>query len=193
VVETSALNHAVGAHGLVIDGTGVKVKNIQNHGQESIDEPVACEICFVFHLPASPGCSQVFEHVFTPETYMSEIYRVLCPGGRLLLTMPFASDEHEQPRDFARYSSFGLHALPERAGFEVAEQRKNAAGSRALLQLWCAHLYEITQSDNRRLNFFAQLVVIAPFSLAGILSHWAGPNNANFFSIISYLLENQYH
>jgi SAM-dependent methyltransferase len=182
VVETSALSHAVGAHGLVIDGAGVKVKKtsrtmVRNRSMNLL----RARLVLFSTWPASTGCSQVFEHVFTPETFMSEIYRVLCPGGRLLLTVPFASDEHEQPHDFARYASLGLRALLERAGFEVAEQRKSVAGSRALLQLWCAHLCKITRSDNRGLNFFAQLVVIAPFSLAGILPHWAGPNNADFY------------
>ncbi len=37
--------------------------------------------------------SQVFEHVFNPDQFLSEIYRVLKPGGMLLLTVPFVWDE----------------------------------------------------------------------------------------------------
>jgi SAM-dependent methyltransferase len=126
-------------------------------------------------------CSQVFEHVFAPEAFLGEIHRVLRPGGHLLLTVPFAWDEHEQPRDFARYSSFGLRALLERAGFEVVEQRKSTAGSRALLQLTSAHLYKITNSRNRWLNFFAQLGLIAPVSLMGILFSALMSRNEDFY------------
>ncbi|MBL4699825.1 MAG: class I SAM-dependent methyltransferase, partial [Phycisphaeraceae bacterium] len=60
---------------------------------------------------------QVFEHVFTPPQFLAEIHRVLKPEGLLLLTVPFVWDEHEQPFDFARYSSFGLKAVLENAGF----------------------------------------------------------------------------
>ena len=54
---------------------------------------------------------EVFEHVFNPDEFLSEIYRVLKNGGFLLMSVPFIWDEHEQPFDFARYSSFGLKFL----------------------------------------------------------------------------------
>lgn len=34
-------------------------------------------------------CNQVLEHVFTPEKFLSELFRVLKPGGKLLLSVPF--------------------------------------------------------------------------------------------------------
>jgi SAM-dependent methyltransferase len=49
--------------------------------------------------------SEVLEHVFNPDEFLSEINRVLRNGGVLLLTVPFVWDEHEQPFDYARYSS----------------------------------------------------------------------------------------
>ena len=100
-------------------------------------------------------CSQVFEHVFTPEDFLREINRVLRPGGYLVLTVPFVWDEHEQPHDFARYSSFALKALLERAGFAVMAQHKTMADSRVLFQLLNAYLYKLTRSENRALNWLA--------------------------------------
>ena len=64
-------------------------------------------------------CTQVLEHVFEPDLFFKEINRVLKSGGRLLLTTPFVWDEHEQPVDFARYTSFGLKHLLMRHGFVV--------------------------------------------------------------------------
>jgi SAM-dependent methyltransferase len=126
-------------------------------------------------------CSEVLEHVFTPEIFLGEIHRVLRPGGRLLLTVPFVWDEHEQPHDFARYSSFGLRALLERAGFELLEHHKSVADSRALCQLASAYLYKITVTRSHTLNFFAQLGLIAPVNLAGALAGWVLPSNADFY------------
>ncbi|MGD9591742.1 MAG: class I SAM-dependent methyltransferase, partial [Candidatus Berkiella sp.] len=51
---------------------------------------------------------QVFEHVFQPQDFLKEINRVLKCNGTLMLSVPFVWDEHEQPYDFARYSSFAL-------------------------------------------------------------------------------------
>ena len=126
-------------------------------------------------------CSQVFEHVFTPDAFLQEIRRVLKPGGRLLLTVPFVWDEHEQPRDFARYSSFGLRAVLERAGFEVVAMRKSMADGRVLFQLVGAYLYKVTLTRHRALNLLALLLLMAPVNLLGVLLGRLLPANADLY------------
>ncbi|MDB6092574.1 MAG: methylase [Verrucomicrobia bacterium] len=126
-------------------------------------------------------CSQVFEHVFTPEEFLREIHRVLRPGGVLLLTVPFAWDEHEQPHDFARYSSFGLCALLERAGFTIEAHRKSTADSRALFQLVNAYLYKVTHGRNRALNWVAMLGLMAPVNVLGLVFGALLPRNPDLY------------
>jgi SAM-dependent methyltransferase len=126
-------------------------------------------------------CSQVFEHVFTPARFMGEIHRVLKPGGILVLAVPFSWDEHEQPYDYARYSSFGLKAALETAGFVVEEQRKTMADARALFQLFNAYLYKVTLTKHPRLNQLIWSGLLAPVSLAGILAGWILPENRDFY------------
>lgn len=58
-------------------------------------------------------CTQVLEHVANPESLISEIERVLKPGGKLILTVPFLWQQHEKPYDFTRFTSFGLRRLLE--------------------------------------------------------------------------------
>jgi SAM-dependent methyltransferase len=126
-------------------------------------------------------CSQVLEHVFTPEIFLREIHRVLRPGGWLVLAVPFVWDEHEQPRDFARYTSFGLRALLERTGFEVVAQRKSTADSRALVQLASGWLYKTTRTQSRLLNALAQLLLIAPVNIIGAVVAVVLPGNPDFY------------
>jgi SAM-dependent methyltransferase len=126
-------------------------------------------------------CSQVFEHVFTPARFTAEIHRVLKPGGVLVLAVPFVWDEHEQPYDYARYSSFGIKAALELAGLVVEEQRKTMADSRALFQLLNAYLYKITLTKRPRLNQLIWAALLAPVNLAGIIAGWTLPTNRDFY------------
>ena len=114
-------------------------------------------------------CSQVFEHVFSPAEFLLEINRVLRPGGCLVLTVPFVWDEHEQPHDFARYSSFGLRAVLEKAGFEVEMLKKSTADVRVLFQLINAYIFKITWTRSRTVNLLSMLMLMAPFNFLGIL------------------------
>jgi len=62
-------------------------------------------------------CTQVIEHLKLPKESISEMYRVLKPGGVLYLTAPMCQGEHQQPHDYFRYTSFGIAYLCKDAGF----------------------------------------------------------------------------
>jgi SAM-dependent methyltransferase len=111
--------------------------------------------------------SQVLEHVFNPEEFLLEINRVLKDGGVLLLTVPFIWDEHEQPFDYARYSSFGLRHLLESHGFEIVDHRKSMSDIRVIFQMINAYIYKKTITRSARLNLLLTLILMAPFNLLG--------------------------
>lgn len=126
-------------------------------------------------------CNQVLEHVFTPERFLAEIRRVLKPGGKLLLTVPFVWDEHEQPWDYARYSSFGLKHLLENNGFVVAEQRRINADVRVLFQLMNAYLYKAFWTRQPVVNLLVCAAVMAPFNILGALFYRLLPANPDLY------------
>jgi SAM-dependent methyltransferase len=126
-------------------------------------------------------CNQVLEHIFTPDTFVAEIRRVLAPGGCLLLTVPFVWDEHEQPWDYARYSSFGLRSLLERHGFKVLRQEKLLADASVLFQMLNAYLFKVTRARSPFFNLLLIPVLMAPVSLLGWLAGVVLPRNPDLF------------
>jgi SAM-dependent methyltransferase len=82
--------------------------------------------------------TEVFEHVFRLDDTLQEINRVMKPGGRFLISVPFVFVEHEIPHDFARYSSFGLRDLLLRNGFSVLslEKTSNFVETLAQMRIW---------------------------------------------------------
>jgi ubiquinone/menaquinone biosynthesis C-methylase UbiE len=64
-------------------------------------------------------CTEVLEHCPEPGAVMSEIARVLRPGGRGFITTPFLLPLHEMPYDYYRYTPSALRHLSEQAGLVV--------------------------------------------------------------------------
>jgi SAM-dependent methyltransferase len=67
---------------------------------------------------SSAMATEVLEHVFDPQETLSEIFRVLQPGGTFFFTVPFIWPLHEVPYDAYRYTPFALKYHLEKAGFE---------------------------------------------------------------------------
>src|SRR5262249_49949917 len=63
-------------------------------------------------------CTETLEHVLDPQAFLGEAHRCLRPGGRVLLTVPFAVRWHFVPYDYWRYTPSSLQHLLTRAGFE---------------------------------------------------------------------------
>lgn len=66
-------------------------------------------------------CTYVLEHLEEPGEAITESYRVLKEGGYAIYTVPLFWHVHEAPRDFYRYTEFGLKYLFEKSGYEIVE------------------------------------------------------------------------
>jgi SAM-dependent methyltransferase len=131
--------------------------------------------------------NQVLEHVFDPAQFLTEIRRVIKDEGIILLTVPFVWDEHEQPFDYARYSSFGLKHLLNAHGFEILEFRKSMDDIRLIFQLINAFIYKkaLTESkfamSNKFINLTLTILLIAPFNILGELAAFIFPKNQDLY------------
>jgi SAM-dependent methyltransferase len=56
-------------------------------------------------------CTEVLEHVENPAALVDEMHRILRPGGRGLVTLPWSARFHYQPNDFQRLTPTALARL----------------------------------------------------------------------------------
>lgn len=126
-------------------------------------------------------CNQVLEHVFEPGQFISEIKRVLKNKGIILVSVPFLWDEHEQPYDYARYSSFGLKYLLEKESFEIISEKKTNADIRAIFQIGNAYLYKVLNTRSKFINILTCVIFIFPLNLIGLLLYRFFPKNSDLY------------
>lgn len=161
--------------GLEIDTPENRTKNVANYYYDGKKFP------FVNSSFDSIICNQVFEHVFNPDNFIAEISRVLKPSGKLLLSVPFVWDEHEQPNDYARYSSFALKYILQKNGFRVISQIKTCADVTTIFQLINAYLYKIFMNRSMATQLFLTATVIAFFNITGSILGRISPKNPDLY------------
>jgi SAM-dependent methyltransferase len=125
--------------------------------------------------------NQVFEHVFNPNEFLKEINRVLKMEGMLLITVPFVWDEHEQPYDYARYSSFGLEYILNSNGFKIVEFKKSVNDFSIIFQLINAYIVKTMVTKNSYLNLLIALLLITPFNIIGLFFSKILPKNNDLY------------
>ena len=71
----------------------------------------ATSLPFKDNTVESVVCTGVLEHVSDSGQAVREIFRVLKPGGRLFVEVPFMQTRHAAPSDFSRWTPEGIRQL----------------------------------------------------------------------------------
>ena len=87
--------------------------------------------------------TQVLEHVQYFDDVFAELVRVLKKNGIFIITVPLASEEHEKPYDFRRFTSFGIKSLFDRYNLELLELKRSTNYKESIRFIKCMY------SDNR--------------------------------------------
>lgn len=149
-------------------------------------------ICEATNIPEQSGkydiviCTQVIEHVFDHAKLLSEAYRLLKPGGHIILSGPFIWMLHEEPYDFFRFTKYGFAKLFENAGFIIKEEKANGGKFAALGQL----IIHILCNGHSR-NFFLKNIRAVKIFLCNILFTWLDEHNKDESYTLNYVLVGQ--
>jgi SAM-dependent methyltransferase len=130
--------------------------------------PAADEVqvaCDTEHLPFQDVCfdtvlcTQVLEHVPRPWVAAGEMARVLKPGGILILSCPQYWMLHEIPRDYFRFTPYGLRVLFPESNWDWIEHRQQGSTWAVIAcALWQS--FRIFGRGKRLLALFANPVFI---------------------------------
>ena len=123
----------------------------------------------------------MFEHVFNIDEVLAEIKRVLKPGGKMLISIPFAWNEHEVPYDFARYTSYGIRHILREVGFEVIDMHKTTTYVLAVCQMFIAYLCQHVSPRNKILSKLFQISFIFPLNIASFVLNIVLPKRYEYY------------
>lgn len=111
---------------------------------------------------------------------LDELYRVLKKDGKMLISIPFMWGEHEQPYDYARYTSFAIKHILEQKGFRIISFEKTGKASEAILQLYTAYLHSFFPK-NKIVKTCLNAIVIFPVHLVGGIFTLILPKNSDIY------------
>jgi SAM-dependent methyltransferase len=129
-------------------------------------------------LPLGDACwdgvlmDAVLEHVKDDTATLQEIRRVLVPGGRALIDVPFVQPYHASPGDYRRFTEQGLRNKLEQCGFEV-EATGVSVGPASAVSWIFSHFLAMLVSGRSDTVYRAARVLLDPLvSLLRFADRW---------------------
>lgn len=125
-------------------------------------------------------CIEVLEHAEDPEALLTDIGRVMKPGGLLLLTVPWSARCHHRPHDYHRFTKERLGILFSRSGFsniEIQERGSDVGAIANKLTVLAIRMLKPSLKSEKLFSMPLGVVVAAMATFALIAAHvcdWLG-------------------
>ena len=116
-------------------------------------------------------CTEVLEHLHTPQIAIDEMRRVLKNNGQLILTTRFLFPLHDTPNDYYRFTKYGLKHLLK--NFEILELKEETNTIGALAVLY------------QRIGFQTETLSFKPFKLCWLIK-------ARLINLFSFIISKEY-
>lgn len=171
--------------------TGVDLENEgHDHSSEQIDYYYdGITLPFSDNSFDSLFSSEVLEHVPDIKRSLGEIRRVVKPGGRVLITVPFVWTEHELPFDFRRFTQGGIEKILTDSGFKLIRSQKVGNYTCVIFQMIMMYLHTLLYTNNKYLNLIINMVFLAPVTCLGVLFNLVMPKRYNWYFNTIVLVE----
>ena len=113
-------------------------------------------------------CTQVLGDVYDLRQAFGEMFRVLKPGGYLLVTESLFDPLHDEPHDYWRFTRNSFRRLSEDAGFQVKVLEPRGGYWSVLTQLEQRYWLEVLRPKNK---LFSK-IISGLFKIFGTLAIW---------------------
>lgn len=114
-------------------------------------------------------CSEVFEHVENLDFVLSELYRVLKPGGKIIITSPFICMEHEMPNDYRRFTINGLVNFLKQKKFKIIQSQKLLNNFHVFAQTLNFYMCQLFLKKKKNYRIFIYFFLVGPINLLSLI------------------------
>ena len=127
-------------------------------------------------------CTEVFEHVEQLDHVITELYRVLKPGGRMIVTTPFICIEHEMPHDFRRFTINGLINLMKKNNFKILKSQKLLNNFHVFFQTLNFYICQVfLKKKTVYLKYIVYFLLIGPVNFLSLIFNFFLPKTKEMY------------